>query len=862
MHKRFKKRVISILLCISIIIAMLPMSGIFAFADEEFGSGIGEPGTEESEVQNPASEEPDAEEPEAEEPEAEEPEVEEEIEEPEEELFAQIFAAALPVDIGQQKLSSWRISPGASGTVAGNKWGLPGFDGSDIESADTSEWIPAVAPGTVLGNLLDAKIYDHLFEDDNEGKKNVFFSDNLSKLPMADFDVPWWYATEFTLPLLNDDSHVNINFQGIAFTGEIYVNGHKLTNKNINITSEDELKDDKAVLGTGTGYADPASTTPLRASLTPYPNNVPLDEYKNLFLGSFRHYDVDITDYVNMDGTPNDIKVKVYRPNYKTDTSDAATSGGFSYYWVDWVPQPADSNMGLTGNVFVNVSGAVRMSHPAVAAEVSEDLDSADLTFYVDLTNMTDKTVRGTLEGIIRDPDGRVVDIISKNVLVAADVYCQEVALKYTIDDPKLWWPNQYGDQPLYNIYYTFSDIDDIDSDHLDYRFGIRELTAEINTSAMASGNNAYMMQVYVNHVPIVLKGGGYCPTDIYFRHSDRSNKAVVDYLVYMGMNMIRDEGKFYSNDLLDLMDENGILLMTGWCCCDRHQNSSKWTKAERFVAYEHLYAQLRNARSHPCMGVWFNGSDSPPVKMVEYKYLEIEGKLHWTKMGVISSNGSAIAGTYTGVFSGMHMDATYDSQTPSFYYTDKAGNFGFVSEGGGGAGIPVVETIRRVIPNANQWPYNSGENGNVWNYHACRQSFNNFNQIASFIDNMYGQSDTIEEFAAKAQLFDYDSQRAQYEAQTMFRFVSTSGLVNWMLNNAWPTFYWNQFDYYLNPHGSTYGVRKANEPVHIMYDVYNKNIMVLNNTREEYDDLTATLKIYDINGRLISNGLSICLVK
>ncbi|MCI6255508.1 MAG: InlB B-repeat-containing protein [Clostridiales bacterium] len=805
-NKQMRKRALSILLSVSMALSLLPATAISAFAAE-----------------------------------------------PEDDLEAQVSeAAAVSVDHYEEKLTEWKIAPSAAGTQTG----LSAIDDWNVDAADTSEWIDAAVPGTVLGNLLDAGIYDDLFEEDNDGEKNVFFSDNMSRIPMSDFDEPWWYNTQFTLPELEDGEHVNINFQGISYTGEIYVNGHKLSNENITVTSDQELQDDLSILGTGEGYADPDSQTPEASSLTPYPNSVDFEEYNSLFLGSFRHYDVDITDFVNKDGSPNDIKVKVYRPLYKSDTKDNATSGDFTSFWVDWNPQPADSNMGLTGNVIVSVSGAVRLSNPAVAAQVSEELDSAELTFYVDLNNMTDRVVRGVLTGVIEAPDGTVVDTVSKGVAVSANAYCQEAAISYTLEDPELWWPNQYGEQPLYTMHYTFT-VGGAANDNLDHRFGVREITAEINTSEKASGSNNYMMQIYVNHQPIVLKGGGYCPTDLYLRHSERSNQAVVDYLKYMGMNMIRDEGKFFDNDLLDLLDENGILLMTGWCCCDRHQNSGVWTKAERFVAYEGLYSQLRNARSHASMAVWFNGSDRPPTEMVEYKYLEIEGKLHWTEMGAISSNGSAVKSDYTGIYSGMHMDATYDSQTPNFYYTDAAGNFGFVSEGGGGAGIPSLETIKRVIPEENLWPYNVGENANVWNYHASRQNFNQFNQITSLIDNTYGASNSLEEYVARAQLFDYDTQRAQYEALSMYRFVSTSGLVNWMLNNAWPIFYWNQFDYYLNPHGSTYGVAKANEPVHIMYDTYNKQVCVINNTLEDYSDLTATLSVYDINGNLISSQLS-----
>jgi len=765
-------------------------------------------------------------------------------------------------NMSSQKLTKWRIAP-----VGETSTGIaPVGDATSALSADTSKWLGANVPGTVLGNLLDAKIYDDRFVPNNDGEKDVYFSSNISKIPLEDFDTPWWYATTFTLPEITSE-RVNINFRGIAYTGEIYVNGHKLSNKNLNVT-ENDIKNDTGIAGSFTNpvptgiYVNPTTQQiPTESTLRPYPNSVSFDTYKDLFIGTFRHYDVDITDYVNKDGLPNDIRIKINRPQYKHTYDDDTTAGDLSYYYVDWHPQPNDSNMGLTGDVVVNVSGAVRLSNPAAASKVAVDLASANLTFYVDATNMTDTEVTGILSGVICGPNGeKVADVASGSVTIPAGAYNKEIAIKYTMNNPQLWWPNQYGDQPLYTIDYAFNVGTDV-SDTLHHRFGVRELTTMLNTSKEGTGASVGpMMQVYVNHVPILLKGGGYCPTDLFLRQSDRADRAVIDYVKNMGMNMIRDEGKFWNDNILDVMDENGILQITGWCCCDRHQATGNWMMSERFVGYEGLYAQLRNLREHASTGIWLNGSDTSAANMVEYSYLQIEAKLRWPDIGIISrtaATGSTNAAAHLKVKSGMHMEGGYDNQTPNLFYAIKAANFGFVSEGGGGAAMPVTETIKKVLPKANYWPYNVGANLGVWNYQACRINFTTFNQIMGLVDNTYGPSDSLELHNARAQLFNYDSQRAQYEAQTYYRFVSTAGIVNWMLNSPRPSFYWNQFDYYLNPHGGTYGVAKANEPVHIFYNTYDKSAHVVNNTLENYEDLTATLSIYDLNGNLINTELT-----
>lgn len=764
-----------------------------------------------------------------------------------------------------QQLTEWRIAPAESATTPSLN-AIAVIDGDAVKATDypTSGWLKAVVPGTVLGNLVDDGVYDDVFEPDNDGEINEYFSDNLSKIPAGDFDHQWWYSTDFMIPAGEAGKRITLTFRGISYTGEIYVNGIKVSNRYNNISDENYLKNGPTLLDAAAEVTD--FNTDGSGSLTGVSD---FEEYKSQFIGTMRTYDIDVTDLVKTGREKNNIKVRVTKPVYRDD---------LTYYWVDWNPKPADNMMGLTGEVFLHSSGSARLSNPAVASKVTTDHSGARLSLYVDASNFTTDGVTGSLKAVIRDPDGKTVATITKeNVNVPFGAYNQEIELRaadypaLTITNPRLWWPYLSGDQPLYTVDYEFS-ADGVVSDRLHHRFGIREITTEVNVSPYANNDAdsisashlSNMLQVYVNHRPVLLKGGGYCASDLLLRHNLETNKAVVEYVKYMGMNMIRDEGKFFDNNLLDLMDENGILLMTGWCCCDRWQSPGSFSKAERFVAFESLYAQLRNARQHPCMFLWFNGSDDPPSikdqgvngQNVEQKYFEIEANLRWLEMGTNCNSGSAKLATLTGVTGGMHMDATYDSQSPTWYYVDRKGNYGFISEGGGGGSIPVQETMRRILPEAHLWPYNSAENYNVWNYHVCRGSFNNLGQHVLFIDGSYGASATLEEFVTRAQLFQYELQRAQYEALNVNRYKNTSGFINWMLNNAWPIMFWNQFDYYMNPNGTTYGARKGNEPVHIMYNMYEKCVNVVNNTFTAYPGAVATLEVYDIEGNLISTKL------
>ena len=781
-------------------------------------------------------------------------------------IVATITGCTADGDTYPRQLKEWRIAPATAAVTPGlNALAVTDADDAVIQANyPTAKWIKATVPGTVLGNLVDNGVYDSNFEPDNDGKKNVYFNDNLSKIPPEDFDNPWWYSTDFNLPSKEAGKRVTLTFKGISYSGDIYVNGVKVSNKYVKITNEDFLKNGPTLLNPDAAREDyRAEGAGSLKGVTDF------DVYKSQFIGTMRTYDIDITNFVTFGRGKNNVKVKVTKPVYYYD---------LTYHWVDWNPMPADAMMGLTGEVFLHVSGNVRLANPAVVSKVAVNHQNARLNFYVDVSNFSETDVSGTITAVVKDPGGNIVATVTKeNIQVPPGVYNQEIELRavdylqLNLENPQLWWPYLSGEQPLYTVDYEFL-TDGATSDRLHHRFGIREITEEVNVSPYANNDAdnisndhlSNMQQLYVNHRPVLFKGGGYCASDLLLRHDKNTNKAVVDYIKYMGMNMIRDEGKFFDNDLLALMDENGIMLMTGWCCCDRWQQPGSFSKAERFVAFESMYAQLRNARRFACMLLWYNGSDEPPSiasqgingQNVEQKYFEIAADLRWLEMGANCSNGTNKVALLTDVAGGQHMDATYDSQTPTWYYAEPKGLYGFVSEGGGGGSVPVQETVRRILPEANLWPYNAAENYNIWNYHNARGNFSNLGQHVSFIDGAYGGSATFDVFITRAQIFQYDLQRAQYEALNFNRFKNTSGFVNWMLNNAWPGFFWNQFDYYMNPNGTTYGARKGNEPVHIMYNMYQKSIHVINNTFEAFPGAVASLSLYDIEGHPISKPL------
>ena len=804
--------------------------------------------------------------------------------------FAQVTEVRQPPSYFLE-LPNWKISPSAPGHSVLTNLGLD--EDADIIKPDynTANWIDAVAPSTVLGNLIDAGVYNNFFLDRN-GTTDEWFNRQFTAIPASDFQGPegslitgnarWWYSTNFTLPVSETGKKVTLSIGGMSYEGDLYVNGERVYNTYTNITEKEQLWNGPIWSPGAAGWTfnTPIDITNTGNAWSQKWGAQDIEAYQDLIVGSFRRFDVDITKYVKTDGTQNNIKFKILRPQSQQD---------LTYHWVDWHPRPVDSMMGLTGEVWISTSGNVRLNNPAVATKVSEDLGTASLNLYCDATNLTGSDVTGTARAIIKDPAGVTVANVSKTVTIPAEKYNHEIAFSYNdfaelnLANPQLWWlftMNNKKKQSLYTVDWSFTAGSEI-SDSLTHRAGLRQIDCDINISSIAARNSntvaanhgANMMQVYVNHQPVVLRGGGYCPTDLFLRHNDWQNQGVIDNCQYAGFNMFRDEGKFFDNNLLDLCDEAGIFVMTGWCCCDRHQSPNAWSKCERFLGYEEQYAQIKNLRQHASGGLWYNGSDQPASYsqstcsnswMVEEMYHAIEADARWYEIGLTATSGcldrSYLLGT---INSGHHMDSSYNNNSPVYMFSPAGaqsggeGPFGFISEGLGGAALPSIEVIKKIVPAANLFPYNNNSNYAVWNLHNSNGgTFGTHQAIVTMTENSYGASPTLESYLAKMDAMAFDQYRAQYESWNYYKYTQKTGLVNWMLNFARPGMYWQLFDWYMNPIAATYGSAKANEPVHIMYNLYDHDISVINSTLEAYPGLTATASIYNLDGKLINEPL------
>ncbi|HTX74088.1 MAG TPA: hypothetical protein VMC79_14760, partial [Rectinemataceae bacterium] len=121
-------------------------------------------------------------------------------------------------------------------------------------------------------------------------------------------------------------------------------------------------------------------------------------------------------------------------------------------------------------------------------------------------------------------------------------------------------------------------------------------------------------------------------------------------------------------------------------------------------------------------------------------------------------------------------------------------------------------------------------------------------------VELRYGPAEDLRDYCRKARLIQYESWRAMYEAYARF-FPEGTGVIAWMLNNAWPNQVFHLYDWYLRPGGGFYGAQKACESIHIQYGYGENSIWAFNQTRSPTGHLRAFARVFDLKLRELDSG-------
>jgi exo-1,4-beta-D-glucosaminidase len=648
-------------------------------------------------------------------------------------------------------------------------------------------WYTVSVPTTVVAALVKQKVYPDPDYGMNLRKlpgMDYPVGANFSNIPMqqdSPFMVPWWYRKQFTIPESFRGKTIWLDFGGINYRANIFLNGKKIAGK-----------DDIA--------------------------------------GAWRTYEFNITDSAHVGGS-NVLAVEVYSPTEK----DLAIT------FVDWNPSPPDKNMGLFRQVEVRASGPVAVRYPAVVSKLSEN-GKAQLTVTALVKNGTNQPVKGTLKGKIEgaefSQDVQLGPAEEKNI-----TFDPAQVSQLNFDHPRLWWPSQVGKPALYTLSMSF-DANGKASDTQETKFGIREVTSELN----AHGKRVFS----INGKKFLIRGGGWSP-DMMLRENSQRLQDQFAYVQDMGLNTIRLEGKFETKEFFDLADQRGIMVMAGWCCCAFWEHWPNWKPEDYKIAQESLRDQIYRLRTHPSLLVWLNGSDNPPPPDVEQMYLNVEKELQWPNPVLSSATGKPT--TVTGD-SGVKMSGPYEYVAPAYWMEDSlganhpqscnqggcGGGYGFNTETSPGPAVPPIESIKAMLPKEHWWPIDD-----QWNFHAGGGAFKDLHVFTDALSARYGTATGLEDYTMKSQAQAYEGIRAMYEAYSRNKYTS-GGVIQWMLDNAWPSMIWHLYDWYLRPGGGYFGAKTALQALDPVYGYDDNSIYVVNSRFEDAKGLKVSTRVLNLD--------------
>ncbi len=620
---------------------------------------------------------------------------------------------------------------------------------------------------------------------------NPYFGLNLQKIDTSQFRSPWWYRTTFNLNEDDLNKSVSLRFLGVNYRADLWINGIKVVGK-------DKLA------------------------------------------GAYNIFTFKINEYVKTG--KNVAALEVWAP----------LPGDYSMGFVDWNPKAPDRDMGIFRDVILEINGGIKLRSPFVQSKVDKkNLDAADLSLQVEVENNTEKTISGTV--IVDYSLGKLKKKVTING--GDTISCKFTPEQYPqlrVKDVKLWWPNGMGDPNLYDINFKFV-ADNAILDKVSDKYGIREIDSYVDNS----GNRVFE----INGQFTLIRGAGWAD-DLFLQDTKETIEAQIRYVKEMNLNCIRLEGIWGKDEVMyDLCDENGILMMVGWSCQWEWQSHMGKPIHRKYTAYNYPEdiklltsygeSQFLWLRNHPSIIVWMIGSDKFPAPQIERSYIKFFNKYDTSRPYVASAagvNDTILINDISGP-TGMKMKGPYDYVPPVFWYTDttSGGAYGFNTETSPGPNIPPLASLKKMIPADYLWPIDNNE---YWKYHYNGWIFNTINPYLRAIRTRYGKSKNIEEFAFKSQLMNYEIMRPMFESFIANRPVST-GIIQWMLNSAWPHFYWQLYDWYLQPNAAYYAVKNSNKNIHAIYRYGKNDFYIANNTLDKANNLKVSIDLIDVNSKV-----------
>jgi hypothetical protein len=658
--------------------------------------------------------------------------------------------------------------------LSGGAWRLQRFplipdDIKEISKIgfNDSSWIVATVPGTALISYLN----DGMIPDPNYSDNQLLISDSY-------FCSDFIYRDEFIVPKFYMSKRVFLNFKGINWKAKVYLNGKEL----------------------------------------------------GMIKGAFTRAEFDVTDDI-VPGKKNAIAIIIYKndsPGFVKEPTleNHGANGGelgldnptfqASVGW-DWFPSIRGRNIGIWNDVFFSTSGDVTIKDPLITSKLSlPDTDSADLNIHVTLVNHSSENISGILEGKIGTVKFETPVSLSPLETKTLNLDSSTISALHFIN-PKLWWPNGYGQQNLYDVKLEFVSTDGSISDKKEFKIGIREISYSENGRAL---------KLWVNGKRFIARGGDWGFSESNLRYRSREYDIAIRHQKEMNLNMTRNwVGQTGDDEFYEACDKYGILVWQDFWLANPGDGPNP---EDHGMFMQNVDDFVKRIRNHPSIALYCGRNEGYPPQDIDESIRKLLSK---TAPGICYISSSA-----DGIVSG---HGPYHVEPLKYYFAERATRL-FHTE----IGLPSpvsIESLRMMLPDSALWPINR-----LWGVHDFSlESAQSGKTFIEMVKNNFGNINNAKEWLEYSQWISYQDYRAIIEAQSKNRM----GILIWMTHPAWPSLVFQTYDYYFEPTGAFFGCKKGSEPLHIQWNAYTDSVEVVNYSVQDGKDLTAFVKIFNLDG-------------
>jgi hypothetical protein len=492
-------------------------------------------------------------------------------------------------------------------------------------------WVAATVPGTVLVSYLNAGA----LPDPN-------FGDNLLMISDSFFWADFYYRNEFIAPPASQNQRAWLNFDGINWKADIFLNGEELG---------------RIEGGFMRGRFD--VTGRLRSG------------QKNALVVR-----------IEKNATPGSLKEKTFESAGANGGALGADNPTYhaSIGW-DWIPTIPGRDTGIWNDVYLSVSGPVTIEDPFVTTALPlPDTTQADVSVEVTLRNNETQAVTGTLLGRFGEVPFEMpvtVEASSRKTVKLGPSTHPALHLR----NPRLWWPAGYGEPSLYDVELKFETADKAISDSKSFQSGVRQF---------AYSEDKGTLRIWINGRRFVARGGNWGFSEALLRYRAREYDVAARYHRDMNFTMIRNwVGQTGDNEFYEACDRNGIVVWQDFWLANPGDGPDP---DDNGLFMRNARDTVLRIRNHPSIGLYCGRNEGYPPQPLEEGIRKTLAELHPAVHYIPSSADEVVSGH--GPYQAMPTKSYFEQRATEQLHSEM-----------GMPNIVTMDSLRAMMPAAAMWP-------------------------------------------------------------------------------------------------------------------------------------------------------------